>query len=395
MTSDSPHAGPSAIAEQGIAALRAGDGAKARVLFEGLVSAGHADASVYLALGYAHASLRDMAAAVKAAGNVLSLEPRNLRALLLTADGLAALDDHRGASAHYLAVVRAASVLTEIAPDLKPEIARAQAMCEHYASRLEASVRTKLTRLDSELTDTSWRFDLSVDAMFGRAKVYHQEPRYYFLPGLPAVPFYDRKAFPWLVELEAVTPDIRAELQEVLRDESRFHPYIQGDPARPHKDQDGMLNNPAWSAFYLWKNGDPVHENMIRCPKTVAAMSQVPLVHMANRSPSVLFSLLRPGAHIPPHSGLANTRLIGHLPVIVPPGCRFRVGHKTRDWVEGKAWLFDDTIEHEAWNDSEELRVILIFEVWQPALTDGERRRVCALFDAIDSERGDKPAWEI
>ena len=119
------------------------------------------------------------------------------------------------------------------------------------------------------------------------------------------------------------------------------------------------------------------------------------MCRVANRSPSVLFSLLRPGAHIPAHTGMVNTRLIGHLPLIVPPGCEFRVGNEMRPWVEGKAWMFDDTIEHEAWNRSGETRVILLFEIWRPELTPAERALVDAMFAAIDAHSGQKPKWEI
>lgn len=111
--------------------------------------------------------------------------------------------------------------------------------------------------------------------------------------------------------------------------------------------------------------------------------------------PSVLFSLLRAGAHIPPHNGLVNTRLICHLPLIVPPSCAFRVGNDIRVPVEGKAWVFDDTMEHEAWNGSDRARVILLFETWRPELTEEERGLVSAMFDAIDAYGGQKPAWEI
>ena len=156
-----------------------------------------------------------------------------------------------------------------------------------------------------------------------------------------------------------------------------------------------MLNNPAWSAHYLWKNGEVVAENAARFPKTMHALRNAPLSYVPNRSPSILFSLLRPGAHIPPHNGLINTRLICHLPVIVPGKCRFRVGNETRDWVEGKGWAFDDTIEHEAWNGSDRTRVILLFDVWRPELTDEERKLVVSLFETIDAHSGKKPDWEI
>ena len=196
-------------------------------------------------------------------------------------------------------------------------------------------------------------------------------------------------------EVEAATDAIRAELAELMKDGSGFRPYVEGDPRRPRKDPSGMTDNADWSAFYLWKNGRPVTENLARCPRTTAALARVPFSVVANRSPEVHFSLLRPGARIPPHSGLFNTRLICHLPLIVPPGCGFRVGNDTRTPVEGRAWAFDDTIEHEAWNLGDRARVILLFEIWRPELTDAERRLVCAMFEAIDAYNGQPAASHI
>ena len=103
------------------------------------------------------------------------------------------------------------------------------------------------------------------------------------------------------------------------------------------------------------------------------------------RSPFALFSLLQPGAHIKPHTGLFNTRLICHVPLIVPRGCQIRVGNETREWEEGKALIFDDSFEHEAWNRSAEARVVLIFEVWRPEISADERRALTAMFEAISA----------
>jgi aspartate beta-hydroxylase len=155
-----------------------------------------------------------------------------------------------------------------------------------------------------------------------------------------------------------------------------------------------MLNNADWSAFYLWKDGEIVAENAARCPLTMRVLQTIVPPEVQHTAPSVLFSLMRPGAHIPPHSGMVNTRLICHLPLIVPPGCEFRVGNETREWQEGKVWLFDDTIEHEAWNRSNEVRVILLFEVWRPELSRAERQLVQALFEGIHSITGIKPQSE-
>jgi aspartate beta-hydroxylase len=228
--------------------------------------------------------------------------------------------------------------------------------------------------------------------MLGKKQIYFQQPQTYFLPELPQIQFYDREAFPWLGKIEEATPVIRAELLEIMKEDSAFKPYVESDPARPRKEQEGMTGNPAWSAFYLWKFGDIVAENAARCPRTMQIMRDAPLGGVKHRSPSVLFSLLRAGARIPPHSGLDNTRLICHLPLIVPTGCALRVGNDIREPVEGKAWVFDDTIQHEAWNNSGEPRVILLFETWRPELSSEERALVTTMFNAIDEYSAQKPA---
>jgi aspartyl/asparaginyl beta-hydroxylase (cupin superfamily) len=85
---------------------------------------------------------------------------------------------------------------------------------------------------------------------------------------------------------------------------------------------------------------------------------------------------------------VSNARLVCHLPLVVPEGCWFRVGAETRLWRRGEAFVFDDTIEHEAMNPSGELRIILIFDIWRPELTETERAAISTIFDAIDSFQG-------
>ena len=102
-----------------------------------------------------------------------------------------------------------------------------------------------------------------------------------------------------------------------------------------------------------------------------------------------MFSLLAPHTAIPPHVGVNNTRLVCHLPLIVPEGCWFRVGAETRHWERGKAFVFDDTIEHEALNPSDQLRVVFIFDLWAPALSVSEREAVAAVISASGASLGE------
>ena len=383
------------LAQSGIEALRRGDPRKARESFERIVAAGQADAAACLGLAYACRSLNEHSAAHAAVDKALALEPRNLRALILKADHLAAEGDERAASSFYMAAVKSAPPPNQLPLDLLNELGRAQSMCERYAAQFEAYLMGRLTGQGLVERPSTARFIRSLDILVGKKKVYYQQPHYYFFPELPQVQFYDRNDFPWLDKVEAATADVRAELIEVLKDPSKFKPYVQGDPRRPTYDPKGMLNNPDWSAFYLWQEGKVVPENAARCQATMNALAHVPLARVKNRSPSVLFSLLRPGARIPPHTGFVNTRLICHLPLIVPRDCRFRVGNDTRTPVEGKAWVFDDTMEHEAWNGSDQIRAILLFEIWRPELTEEERGLVSTMFEAIDAHTGQKTAWSI
>ena len=322
-------------------------------------------------------------------------DPRSVRGLIQRADQFAATGDARSASAFYHAAVRAAPSQGKVPPELAADLRRAQEMCAQYAAQYKSYLREQLAARGFDTVRSSARFAQSLDIILGEKRIFVQEPRYYYFPALPQIQFYANEQFPWLASVEAATDAIRAELLEVMQDPTAFSPYVTGHANRPRSDQQGMLNNPAWSAFYLWKNGEPVAGNAERCPRTLEALRDVPLAMVPNRSPSILFSLLKPGAHIPPHNGLVNTRLICHLPLVVPGPSRFRVGNETRNWAEGRAWLFDDTIEHEAWNDSDRTRVILLFDVWRPELSAEEQQLVVDLFEAIDAYNGSKPDWEI
>ena len=273
---------------QGIEALRQGDARKARESFERIVAAGQADASAYLGLAYACAGLKDHPAARAAVDRALALEPRNLRALIMKADYLAALGDARAASSFYRAVVSTAPPADQLPADLRSELARAQDMCGRYAAQFEAFLRERLAARGLAEGRSSGRFRDSLDILTGSKKIYFQEPRQYFFPGLPQIQFYERGDFPWLDKVEAATADIRAELIEILKQESAFKPYVEGNPNLPQTNPQGMLDNPEWSAFYLWKNGAIVPENAARCPKTLNALDDVPLARVPGRSPSIL-----------------------------------------------------------------------------------------------------------
>lgn len=326
---------------------------------------------------------------------ILAVDPRNVRGLVDRGDLYVEAGDARAASAFYRQALKVAPAPQNCPPDMLVALRRAEAALAAQAREYQDHLYGRLAAAGFDPAVSSQRFADSMEMLLGKKQVYYQQPKYFYFPGLPQRQFYPRDMFPWMPALEAATDDIRGELLRVLEEPDAFQPYVQGDPNRPRKDQQGMLNNPAWSALYLWKNGQRVDEYADRFPRTLEALREVPLAQTPNRSPSVLFSLLKPGAAIPPHNGLTNTRLICHLPLITPAGCYFRVGNETREWEQGKAWAFDDSMDHEARNTSRETRVILLFDIRRPELTDEENRLVGELFSAIDAHAGAPPQWEI
>ena len=167
-----------------------------------------------------------------------------------------------------------------------------------------------------------------------------------------------------------------------------FSPYLVFDERLPVNQFRELNNSTRWNAFHLLQHGEAVEDNTSRCPKTMALLASAPQPRLPGRAPNAMFSLLAPRTHIPAHSGVHNTRLVVHVPLIVPEGCRFRVGSEVRTWKPGEAWVFDDTIEHEAHNDSDELRVILMFDIWRPDLSEAERGLLAQLAGALDEFSG-------
>lgn len=384
-----------ALKQAGLEAIRRGDAAGARTHFEQIVAAGRADALVWLALAVACKALADKSACAAAIDQVLALEPRNVRALIMKGDHFSETGDIPTALPFYRAALKSAATAGQIPAELAKDIRRVDGALKQFAKGYEIFLHERLAQQGFDAGRSSRRFQESLDLLHGKRQLYLQQPQHYYFPGLPQIQFYERSDFPWMQAVEAATGDIRAEAMEVLKDDQAFSPYVTRErKERPQSDQLGMLNNPDWGAFFLWKEGRLVTENAARCPQTLRALEGAPVSRAAGRMPSVLFSLLRPRTRIPPHTGMLNSRLICHLPLIVPEGCGFRVGNEVRQWVEGQSFIFDDSIEHEAWNDSDSLRVILIFEIWRPELNQEERTLVSAMLEAIDEYGAAQTKWE-
>ncbi|MFL6721726.1 MAG: aspartyl/asparaginyl beta-hydroxylase domain-containing protein [Sphingomonas sp.] len=321
-----------------------------------------------------------------AVDQLIAREPGNVAALIRKADLRASAGDERVAAAFYRAALKAASRGPAPAM-LSAELARAEAACQRAAKRFEDYLEEALTRAGFPPNRRPQRFQESLDILMGRrpAMMELQQPRTYFYPGLPQRRYYERGEFAWAADLERQSDAIRAEVLALAGDETRFTPYLYSDHSRPPPDDPRLLDDPNWSAMHLWEKGTPVSRNIERFPSACAALEKVDLIKIPKRAPAVMFSMLKAGAHIPPHTGLLNIRLVCHLGLVVPDGCLFRVAGEARQWHEGELLVFDDSVVHEAVNNSGRDRIVLIFEIWRPELNPDERQAITAIFEAIDS----------
>ena len=320
----------------------------------------------------------------------LATDRSDVLALIAKADHRRDGGDNRAANAYYSAAIRIAAVSPTV--ETANEVVRAQAAVVRLAELFKQHLLDALAAAGYPREKQHPRFRQSLDMMLGvverppERRQYPQKPLVHYYPGTDYLQFAETREYDWVAGLEAQFPAMREEALALLADHAGFTPYVKTDTRRPQGDFHGMLENPDWSTLYLWQNGAPVEEHIVRCPNIYHAVTDhVPLCHIGPRAPSVMLSLLRPGAKIPPHTGMLNSRLICHLPLIVPPDCGFRVGGETIEWTEGKMIAFDDSVEHEAWNNSEYDRLVLIFDIWRPELSRAEQEQITAMFAAVDN----------
>ena len=365
-----------ALVREGVAALGRGDHATARAALQPIADTGRASRDVLVMLARACRGDGDDAAAHTHLDAALRKDAGHVPALLAKGDLLQDNGDARGATRFYRAALAQGSD--------DPGMARAQAALQANQAAFGDHLEAELARAGHGHDHRTPHFQLALDILHGRTgtDMGIQRPATFFMPGLPQRTFYERTEFAWAPALEAQTDAIRDELDS-LQEES-FRPYLVSNPDEPRRDVHGLLDNPDWSTLYLWENGAAT-EVVDRVPRTWEAVSGTQLCFIGPYAPSVLFSLLKAGARIPAHSGVTNARLICHLPLEVPPGCGFRVGEDVRQWREGELTVFDDSVEHEAWNNSAERRVVLIFDVWRPELEPEERDAITAMFAAIEA----------
>jgi len=211
-----------------------------------------------------------------------------------------------------------------------------------------------------------------------------QRPKFFYFPGLPDDPYHDPFLQPWAERLQAAFPEVRAEALRVIDEDRRLPAFIEVPEGVRPGHLAGAASEPSWEALFFYRRGRRFDANHERCPRTSAILESIELCRIAEQAPEILFSVLRPGTHILPHHGVSNVRLVMHLPLIVPRDCALNlVGVGEHHWQEGRLVMFDDTFSHEAWNRSDQTRVVLLMDCWNPHLSAVEKKAVASLVEAI------------
>ncbi len=366
---------PDVLAAAGLLTLRARDAAQAKVLVEEAIALAPDNPRYRVNLAVVLRELGDQAAELRTLEVALTLDPYFFAANLQKGSLFELQGKRKQAASAYHAALSSLRPGMAMPAALRPALEHAQQSVKAHFHELEEWLERRLAPVRAQFAAAAQdRVDDCLAVFLGRKRIYHSQPTLTHFPRLPAIPFFDRSQFPWLAALEAATSDISRELGRMLEDwRDEFVPYVSHAPGSPLSQWTDLNNSRRWSALFLYKDGERQHRSMERCPRTAAALAQVPLLEIPGRAPTVFFSRLQPKTRIPPHTGSSNTRLTVHIPLLVPPGCGFRVGAEVREWQIGTALVFDDTIEHEAWNDSQEQRIVLIFDIWNPLLTPAER----------------------
>lgn len=359
-------------------AVALGEFAQASQLLEAAL-ADQDDFAIWFKLAGVRRALRQPRRALEAIQRALVHAPLDFVALSLRAALVETLDpENAGPAWADTLAQRPAGALP---PGMVQAIARGEALRDSWMAEREARMTAALDPLSATADkDELWKLRRFQSNVLRRTRAWHSEPTHYHFPGLTEREFHPRYRFPWLAEIEAATDLIRQEMQVALASSrAELVPYLQYQDYEALAQWRDLNRNPDWTAFHLIRLGEVISANASLCPRTMELLQKIPQPQIPGASPNVMFSLLAPHTSIPPHVGVNNSRLVCHLPLVVPDGCWFRVGAETRFWREGEGFVFDDTIEHEANNPSSLLRVVMIFDLWHPDLSLDEQQGIAAI----------------
>lgn len=375
------------LASAAMAALQAGRAADAAGGFQDIITRGGASRDIWLGLALARQAQGQSEAMIEALDKVLLEDPTNLRALLMKGDAIWDRGDHSDAATVY-------NYIRKLVPDTNMVDGAARQLVARVVTRLNGHNQGMRAHLAQYFADhdpaiaTPYerrRFERAKAMLFGERQRYLQEPRSLFYPELPDREFYEPGDYAWTNRLIEAESQIRREFDALRATPELFTPYVHASGNVPVDRNNPLLDNDDWSAVHIQKNGTINDDIAQMMPTVLDALQDAPLECIDRRGPTALVSRLAPGAKIPPHTGYLNTRLTCHLPIIVPDGCGLRCGSETRHWKSGEMLMFNDSIDHEAWNNSQQERFVLIFFVWRPELSEADREMIKSLIEGIDT----------
>ena len=317
----------------------------------------------------------------------LALEPLDFVSLLMRAGLLEQLGNAEAGEAYGCALAQHRP--DPLPPQLGPAIARAEAAWAAHQAGLEQRLAAALEASAADLTPAErLRTARLASNVARRTRAYHSEATHFHYPGLRELEFHDPAQFAWLPAIEAASGAIAAEMQSAAAaTDAELVPYVQYAQDKPLAQWKDLNFNRDWTAIHLIDRGNTT-ANARQCPQTMALLETVPQPWIDGCGANALFSLLAPRTAIPPHVGVANFRLLCHVPLILPGQCWFRSGATRCEWEYGKAFVFDDSIEHEAANESDALRVVMIFDTWHPDLSPAEQQAIQAMVGAASVSFG-------
>ena len=357
-----------------------GDVRQAASLLEVAAQRGR-DAATLLRLATVRRSLGDYHGALKAASLGVELSPRNFLMCLLLGSLREAVGAVHGAERAYR------QAIAHVPFDLRFQPAMAKQV-DWAKRRVSAADEWRSRLLDWDPSDCAMELSGAEAERMRRfrANILENEdggplvPPAFVIPDIRSKRYFEPSQFTGVSEIERQTGAIRAEFMALANARSdTLGKRLNGLYAPEDAGREG-----AWSMIPLIRNGSVVEEYASLCPQTMAAARLLDLPSLGLISPSLYFSVLEPNSRIEPHTGITNARLIAHFPLVVPEGCGFRVGGESRQWEPGKALIFDDMTEHDAWNDSARARVVLIADLWRPELSAAERAAVSYLMQCRD-----------
>jgi aspartate beta-hydroxylase len=385
---------PEALNFVAMCALSRGDFATAQRDLEQAAHLNPTEPEIWKNVGIVQLAQHHGGEALDAFDRALGLEPMHFAARLHRGAALEQLGRMDEATAAYFGALATAQSRGKwrndmtTPPGLRPAVKHAIEFVDAQRRRIFADLLQPLR--DKYGATSLARIEAGLAIYLGDRPANYPDPRqfckFFYVPGLRTTPYYEQALFPWHAELETHTDTIRQELRGVLEQPIGVEPFLGTNDNAALKEQnllDGTRGHAEWNSFFFHRHGEVFQQNAQRCPRTTAILASLPLVHIRGHAPEVLFSILTPGSHILKHHGVTNTRLVTHLPLIIPEDCAISVGGVEHAWQEGHCVTFDDTFEHEAWNRSDKVRAVMILDTWHPDLTAAEREAVALLVGGI------------